>query len=96
MAASDAEIKRSSEDSGPFESNRISVPRLRSGEEYEASVALARPHATPGYDTSVVIDYMNGLGWTHNLVNFYYSHDEDPRTTIEAFRVYPSGKVTRP
>lgn len=95
MAASDAEIKRSSEDTS-FEPLRKSCPRLRSGEEYEVSVAMARPHATPGYYTSVVVDYMNGLGWTHNLVNFYYQHEEDPRTTIEAFRVYPSGKVTKP
>jgi hypothetical protein len=94
--ALDREIKASSEDTTGFQPMRVSVPRLRRGETYDICVAAARPHATPGYIASVVVDYMTGMGWTHNLVNFYYEHDTDPRTTIEAFRVYASGKVTRP
>ena len=93
--ALDRAIKESSENTD-FEPLRKSVPRLRSGEQYDVCVAAARPHATPGYIAVTVADYMTGMGWSHNLVNFFYSHDTDPGTTIEAFRVYQSGKVTKP
>lgn len=89
-------IKKSAEDTSGF-TPRPSPKRLKQGETHDREVGMVKANAvvTPGYVASIVVDYRSHSDiWDHNLVNFYYSHDEDPTTTIESFRVYDTGKVT--
>ena len=90
-------IKKSAEDTSGFTPLRNSPPRLKTGTVHAENLAacLRTAVVTPGYDTVIVVDYRNHSDiWDHNLVNFYYSNDSDPTTTIESFRVYDNGMVT--
>ena len=90
---SDAAIKKSAEDTSGFEPLRSSPDRLKSGaifEEFRQAVINQVMELGLNYTDVIVIDYINHEDhWDHNLVNFYYSNDEDPTTTIVSFRVTP-------
>ncbi len=93
--ANDRAIKQSSEDVSGFTPLRTSCPVLRSGDEYDRCVQAARPLVPAGYIAVKVVDYASHLPrWPHGqLVNFYYEHDTDPRTTIEGVRVFPDNSA---
>ncbi len=89
-------IKKSAEDTSGF-TPRPCPNRLKSGETHDREVGKVKAAAlvTPGYVASIVVDYRSHSDiWDHNLVNFYYENDTDPRTTIESFRVYDNDMVT--
>ncbi len=88
--ANDRAIKQSSEDMSGFTPLRTSCPILRSGDEYDRCVGVARTMVPAGFIAVKVVDYEAHIPrWPHGqLVNFYYENDTDPRTTIEGVRVF--------
>ena len=89
-------IKKSAEDTSGF-TPRPSPDRLKRGDIYDRDISKVKANAvvSPGYVAAIVVDYRSHSNiWDHNLVNFYYENDTDPRTTIESFRVYDNGMVT--
>ena len=95
----DRAIKKSSEDASGFEPMRRSPDRLKSGNKYDIcrTDVLGRFPGLDDYTACVVIDYItfDKTMWDHNLVNFYFTHEEDPTTTIQAFRWYQNGNIER-
>lgn len=96
-SASDKAIKKSSEDTSGFTNHRPSPRRLKTGEtfnKYRKQVEEA-VNIPSNYVACLVVDYVGYKDcWDHNLVNFYYDHEDDPRTTIIAYRAYTDGRVT--
>lgn len=96
MSNIDRAIKKSSEDTSGFEPLRRSPDRLKSGNTFDIcrGDVLASVGGLGDYSHCIVIDYLNHDDiWDHNLVNFYFTNEEDPTTTIRAFRWYQDGTI---
>ena len=88
-------IKASAEDTSGFEP-RVTATRLKSGSDWEYYRAqIENTTAVPsGWVACIVVNYLGfDPMWDHNLVNYYFNHEEDPTTTIFSFRAYKDGRV---
>jgi len=90
----DKAIKRSSMDEPPYE-GKPSAKRLTGDskqgilDQVEAKFTVA-----PNYDSVNVVD-LPGYDecFPYFLINYYYTNDADPTTTLDCYRVYTDGKV---
>lgn len=87
-------IKKSAMDVPPWE-GRKSAPRLEGSEKEDLVKSLIEAKDVPlNYVAVNVINYpAYDENFDHMLVNFYYTNDTDPTTTIKAYRVYVSGDI---
>ena len=87
MSANDRAIKRSAE-SEPEYVKRPSALALEDGELKDSILAQVSDQTPANYTHVKVIDYPSfheAFSWYR--VNFYYEHEEDPRTRINSFIV---------
>lgn len=92
----DRAIQASAKDEPEFK--RPSSPQRLTGKaklEVLKTIDRAGVKINPSYSHVNVIDYpsFHGELYDHYLVNFYFEHEEDPRTTIHSLRVYTDGTV---
>lgn len=93
----DKAIKASSEDEPPF--SKPPGPKRLTGDAKASVLTLidnSDLSVPPSYEHVNVVDFIGFNPDTFNyiLVNYYYEHDEDPRTRIISRRVYSNDKVT--
>jgi len=90
-------IKASSEDEPPF--SRPPSPKRLQGDAKDSVLALVDSSplsVPPSYNHVNVVDFIgfNPDAFDYILVNYFYEHDEDPRTRIISRRVWSNDKVT--
>lgn len=90
----DKEIKRSAMNVPPS-TGRVSSPHLKGEEKDSLIKSLIEAKDVPmNFDAVNVFNYPAfDENFDHMLVNFYYTNDTDPTTTIKAYRVYISGDI---
>lgn len=88
MSTSDKAIKKSADENVPFES-RPSAKRLPEGQlKDQILAAIPAEKLRLGWDTVHVIDYPGfDKRFDFYRVNFYYTNQEDPTTSIDSWCV---------
>lgn len=87
MSANDRAIKKSAE-SEPEYTPRASAMALENGALKSSIIAKVADQTPENYTHVKVIDFPSfDPAFTWYRVNFYYEHQEDPRTTINSFTV---------
>jgi hypothetical protein len=91
----DRAIKRSAMDLAPGPS-RPQCPRLEGKEKESLVSSLIKAKNVPiNFDSVAVFNYPAfDECFDHMLINFYYTNNTDPTTTIKAYRVYKSGDIS--